>query len=221
MVLAKARDWQSLVDGFSPVMKLVHLAMRMTEDDVQRFRGEWLRQRRQAYEDELTLQAGRVGCPGRRGRLTEGESLSQLNDAALRDAQSVVNTYNYDLAVAIMHIRAEMPTANRHVYARRLADWDEKRAAWKDQQITEHNTGEARALAQQDFYRFNSAFGYAVLRPEEAVCPVCIGWVARGEVPLHEAQNEPPPYHVGCPHYWRTYPDRVAPSECPNLWMGG
>ena len=217
----KARDWPPRVDALPDVGKLVHLAMRMTMDDVERLRGQWLRQRRLAYEDELTVQAGRVGCSGRRGRLTEGPSLSQLNEQALRDAESFVNTYNYDLAIAIEHIRAETPTANRNVYASRLADWDTKRAAWKDQQISDHNAGEARALAQQDFYRFNYSEGYARLTPTTAVCPVCIGWIERGDVPLHEAQQHPPPYHMGCPHTWHTYPGKVPLSECPNLWMGG
>ena len=23
-----------------------------------------------------------------------------------------------------------------------------------------------------------------------------------------------------CPHSWTTYPDRVAPDQCPMLWVG-
>lgn len=216
----KARNWQGRVDDLPNVGKLVHLAMRMTDADVDRIKGELTKQRRRVYEDELTIQAARVGCPGRRGRLTAGPSLTELSDLSQRDAQSIVSTYNYDLSLAIEHIRAETPSANRHVYARRLAEWEQKRAQWKRAQISEYTEGTARALAQQDFHRFNNMVGYANLKPVEAVCPVCQGWVQRGDVPLHEAQNHPPPYHVGCPHLWVTYPDQMPQSECPMLWMG-
>lgn len=216
----KARDWQGRVDDLPNVGKLVHLAMRMTEDDVTRMTGELTKQRRLVYEDEITIQAERVGCGGRRGRLTTGPSLSALREQSQKDATSIVNTYNYDLAMAVEHIRSQVPTANRHVYAKRLQEWEQTRAAWKKGQIEQFTTGTARALAQQDFYRFNNLEGYANLEPTEAVCPVCIGWVKKGDVDLREAQNHPPPYHVNCPHIWATYPGKVPKRECPNLWVG-
>ena len=216
----KARNWQGRVDDLPNVGKLVHLAMRMTGADVDRIKGELTKHRRRAYEDELTIQAGRVGCPGRRGRLTAGPSLSELSNQSQRDAESIVNTYNYDLSLAIEHIRAETPSANRHVYARRLSEWEQKRAAWKSAQISQYSEGTARALAQADFRRFNDITGYANLKPETAVCPVCQGWVKRGDVELQEAQNHPPPYHPNCPHLWVTFPNQVPKSECPVLLMG-
>ena len=220
MLETKAREWQPRVDDLPDVGKLVHLAMRMTQADVERIKGELTKRRQRAYEDELTIQAGRVGCGGRRGRLTTGPSLTQMSNLSQRDAESIINTYNYDLALAIEHIRAETPTANRNVYAKRLKDWEAKRAAWKSGQIAEFTEGTARAKAQQDFHMFNNIVGYANLTPKDAVCPVCKGWVARGDVSLREAQNHPPPYHVNCPHLWQTYPDKVPQSECSNLWMG-
>jgi len=215
------RDWQTVVDNMSPpVMKLVHLAMRLDSFEVDRIKGELLREGRQAYEAELTRQAKRVGCPGRVGRLTSGPALSELNRIFTEHAMGIVNTYNYDLAGAIIQIRSEVPTANRYVYARRLQDWETKRAAWKDGQIQQYTAGVARAMAQQDFYRLNNIEGVAVLRPEAAVCPVCQGWVGRGEVSVREATNNPPPYHPNCPHRWTTIPDRVPANECRLLWMG-
>jgi hypothetical protein len=216
------REWQPVVQGddFSDVMRLVHLAMRETAVDVEQMRGELLKQRVVAYESELGIQAERVGCPGRRGRLTTGESLTLLNDESRADAESIVNTYNADMAIAIQAIRNETPTANRYVYAKRLEEWNDKRAKWKEAQIQQYTTGTARALAQQDFYRYNDQIGVAVLAPKDAVCPVCQGWIRRGEVPLREAMNNPPPYHVNCPHLWGTKPNKVAREECPMLWMG-
>lgn len=192
------REWQPVVDGFSPVMKLVHLAMRMDAVDQEALRAELLRARRSFFEEELTAQAERVGCRTRRGHLANGPILSQLNDDSLRDSASIVNTYNYDLASAIARIRTDTPRANRWTYAKRLGAWDAKRASWKEPQIAQYTEISARGLAQQHFYNINGSFGTAVLRPEPAVCPVCIGWVARGEVPLAVAMANPPPYHPNC-----------------------
>jgi len=215
------RDWRSLVDQMTNVQKLVHLMFRMTPVDEEEIRVTLLRSRRTFYEDELTEQASRAGCPSRRGNLREGPSLTELNEASRRDAVSIVNTFNYDVALAIRHIYEETPTANRWVYASRLAGWEARRNEWKQPQIAQHTEVSARAKAQQDFYRFNSqVMGTAKLDPKTAVCPVCIGWVARGEVPLRVAENNPPPYHVNCPHVWSTRPEKVARSECKLLWMG-
>lgn len=214
------RDWRAEVDELSDVQRLVHLAMRYDPTDEERIYSELLRTRRQAYESELTMQAARVGCAGRRGALGNNPSLKALSDASKQDAQSIANTYNYDLAKAIKRIGEEVPTANRHVYASRLSAWDKERAGWKREDIAQYTESSARAQAQQDFYSFNAIHGVAVLVPTSAVCPVCQGWIKRGEVPLREAQNHPPPYHVKCPHYWQTIPNQVAKEECPLLWMG-
>jgi hypothetical protein len=93
--------------------------------------------------------------------------------------------------------------------------------AWKDLQIAQYTDQTARAMAQQDFYRFNGGMlGMAKLEPRPAVCPVCQGWIARGLVPLRVALNAPPPYHVNCPHFWDIRPNKVTREECPLLWMG-
>jgi hypothetical protein len=214
------RNWQVLVDGMSDIQKLVHLAARLDDFEIDRIKGDLLREGRQAYEAELTRQAKRVGCPGRTGRLTSGPALTELNRLYTEHARGIVNTYNYDLAGAIIQIRSEVPTANRHVYANRIQGWETKRAAWKDKQIQQYTAGKARAMAQSDFYRLNNIGGVAVLKPEAAVCPVCQGWIDRGEVPMREATNNPPPYHPNCPHRWSTDPNRVPREECPLLWMG-
>jgi hypothetical protein len=214
------REWQPIVADMPRVQRLVHLSMRYTDDDVERIRTELLRVRKRTYEEELTLQAARVGCSGRRGSLGNSVALTELNNASKEDAASIVNTYNYDLAAAIANIAAENPKANRNTYYKRLGEWEGKRAEWKNPQITQYAGSTARSQAQRDFYRFNDAMGVARLEPRTAACPVCNGWIARGEVPIKVATNNPPPYHTNCPHGWATTPGRVAPSECPLLWMG-
>ena len=155
------RDWQSVVDGMTNVQKLVHLAMRLDPVDEDRIRAGLLKARRRAYEDELTIQARRVGCAGRSGRLRNGPILSQLNEMCLRDAASIASTYNYDLAAAIINVSNEVPTANRHVYAKRLREWEGKRAGWKNQQIALYTENSARTLAQQHFFQHNGHSGMA------------------------------------------------------------
>ena len=214
------RNWQAMVDDLSDVGKLVHLAMRQDPYSIARVKNELLRDRRRYYEAELTDQARRVGCPGQVGRLTNENILSELNLESARDAASIVNTYNADLASAIRYIRAETPTANRYVYAKRLGAWEQKRASWKNTQIAQYTEGSARSKAQQDFYQYNDNFGIAELVPKRAVCPICQGWVDRGEVPLRIAKNNPPPYHPNCPHNWSIRPERTPPDQCRYLWMG-
>ena len=214
------RNWRVVVDQMSDVQKLVHLASRKDPLDADQVRTELLRERRRYYEAELTAQARRVGCPGRTGALGNNLILSELNEQSRLDAESIANTFNYDLAIAINHIRAQVPTANRFVYAKRLEAWEAKRATWKTPQIEQNTELTARARAQQDFYQFNAIFGVAELVPKTAVCPVCQGWIDRGEVPIHVARNNPPPYHTNCVHSFAMRPDRVAREECKNLWMG-
>ena len=193
-----ARNWQAMVDVLPDVGKLVHLAMRQDSYDVDRLRGELVRQRRRYYETELTAQAQRIGCKGQVGRLSNGAILSEMNDQSKEEAAGIINTYNADLAAAIRYIRAEIPTANRYTYAKRLGEWEQNRAAWKNNQIQQYTETSARSKAQRDFYQNNNAFGYAELVPKKAVCPVCQGWIERGQVPVNVAISHPPPYHPNC-----------------------
>lgn len=215
-----ALDWQTPIMQAPDVVKLVHLAARMDGWDMEEYRVKLLKLRRSTYESELTMQAAKVGCPGRVGRLGNNAILNSLNADSLEDAKSIVNTYNHDLYSKIMSIRAEHPKANRNHYAAYLREWSAEREKWKNTQVTQYTTNSARSKAQTDFYANNSGFGTATMQPRQSVCPVCGGWIARGEVPLRVATNNPPPYHVNCPHTWLTRPDKVAKEECPLLWMG-
>jgi hypothetical protein len=214
------RNWQARVDSLSNVGKLVHLAARFDSVDEARIQGELLRMRRRVYEDELKIQARRAGCGDRMARLENNASLTRLADDSARDAASIVNTYNYDLAVAIEAIRTETPTANRHVYASRLATWESRRNQWKARDIALMTEGTARRQAQQDFARLNGMEGTARLEPRTAKEPICEGWIRRGNVPLRVALNNPPPYHNGCPHFWQVNYERLPAGECFDIWLG-
>ena len=213
-------SWPPLVATMSRVQKLVHLAARYDSVDEERIRSELLSMRRKAYNDELGIQAAHVGCPGRVGRLGNGNILSLLNDHSKRDAASIANTYNYFLALEIIRAREENVRGNRFYYAAKIRSWGAGYWQFKDTQISSLADSSARAMAQQDFYKFNGGLGTAKLEPRTAVCPVCQGWIDRGIIPLRIALNNPPPYHQNCPHYFDTRPDKVAKEDCPMLWMG-
>lgn len=214
-------DWQAVVGTMTNVQKLVHLAARYDSVDEERIRAELLAMRRRSYNDELSIQAARVGCDGRRGNLGNGDILNGLNEESKRDAESIANTYNYFLALEIVRAGQENPKANRYYYAAKIGEWSPTYWAYKDDVITTTTDKGARSLAQQDFYNYNGgAIGTAKLEPRSAVCPVCAGWIARGVVPLRVALSAPPPYHINCPHTWDIRPEKVAKEECPLLWMG-
>jgi len=217
-------DPLSLIQQMTWTQQIMFAVSRYDSVDAERIRTDLLSMRRQSYNDELTIQAQHVGCPGQVGRLGNGAILSALNDDSQRGAQSISNTYNYFLGLEIIRAGQANPRGNRYYYAKAVRDWQPTYWQWKDPMIAVTTDKSARAMAVQDFFRMNGgALGMAKLEPRSAQCPVCQGWIARGLIPLRVALNAPeqPPYHINCPHGWDTRPDKVAPSECPLLWMGG
>jgi hypothetical protein len=186
-------------------------------------RSSMLKERRRIYEDELNRLAAQVGCTGtRRARVIAGPILNELNEQSKQEAASIARTYNRDLARAIAAIRAETPTANRNLYARRLQEWDEARQRWKTPQIGMNLRSSAIQKAQDDFMRFNNVRGAeARMVPRIGVCPICqrlinLGWVDAGTV-----RSNPAPIHVNCPHTWEWRKlDKLNAEECQDLWLG-
>jgi hypothetical protein len=210
------------------VQRLVHLVFRYTAEKTESIRRNLLAIRIRAYVDELNIQARRAGCPDRRawpGGLASF-IVNELNALSTRDAHSITATYNYDLALAIIAHGQAHPRANRYSYAKALRSWEAARNTWKIPQIQQYTESSARGFAIRDFYNYNAELlrGSAIMLPTRAVCPICKGWIRRiadhGPVPLRVAAANPTPYHPNCPHTWITLPNRIAPSECPLLWMG-
>lgn len=201
------------------VRLLVHLALRMDMVDEQNIAAEVLKEKRTAYEDELTIQAKNVGCL--RQGVMDNKTLKEAYEQSQADGKGIVNTYNYDLAYAINTIHDKFPTANRNTYAKYLTQWDQQRASWKNVQISLHNRMEWKSKAITDFTRFNNIQGYAVLVPSShASCDICKGWIRRGRVPLQEAAKaiaDWPP-HLNCIHSWDVKP--LGDMRCEDLWVG-
>ena len=192
--------------------------MRMDQVDIDAIASDILKEKRRAYEDELTALAAAVGCIGKIGR-ADNTILSEMHDESQKEAFGIANTYNYDLALVIRSIRSETPTANRYVYAKRLGEWSTTRAEWKSKQIMLWNTVSWRDRAQKDFYANNDLSGYAIVQPRSnPVCDVCRYWVGRGRVDVEEAKRMEWPAHLNCPHNWEYHSNKV--KDCENLWVG-
>lgn len=227
MIVMTSRDWRPIVEGWESsrpgrqnVRLLVHLAFRMDTVDEQNITSEVLKEKREAYEDELTAQAANVGCRDRRG-IMDNKTLKICHEQSVQEGQGIVNTYNYDLAMAINAIHGQIPSANRNTYAKYLGQWHESRASWKTVQISLHNHMEWRSRAQTDFMRMNNIQGYARLMPAtRASCDICKAWIRRGKVPLDEARRiiEQWPLHLNCIHSWEIKP--LGDMRCDELWVG-
>lgn len=215
-----ARQWEPIVEDFSKVMKMVHLAMRRDPVDVESIYAEIFREKRDAYEDGMTIQAANAGCPGRRGT-TPPDVMKEMSEQAHTEAAGIANTYNYDLALSIRAIRVDVPKANRFTYAKRLAAWEAARDEWKSKQISLWNQMQWQDRATADFLSHNPQInkGRARVEPRgRAVCKVCQYWVGRGWVDLSETRKQTWPAHLNCPHYWDMhYQGKV---KCDELWLG-
>lgn len=216
---------RAAIGRLSPVGKLVHLALRQTADDEAAISRRLFKMRRDAYEKRLTELAAEAGCGGQRGVLGPGARMTEIHTQCAADAASIVRTFNRDLAFAIMRIRQEAPTANRHVYSKRLQSWETRREAWKSGQIVLHTTGTARQMAEEDFWRYNADIaGYATLEPKILVagsCDKCRLYVNKKRVSLETAQKEKFPAHPNCPHGWVYHLKKIRPVMCRYLWLGG
>lgn len=212
-----------VINALSPVGQLVHQGMAYDLSTEEALRSSMLKERRRIYEDELNNLARQVGCTGvRRARVVSGPVLTALNDVSKTEAASITRTYNRDLARAIAAIRAEMPTANRNAYARRLQAWDEQRQRWKSPQIGMNLRSSAIQAAQDDFMRFNNVRGAeAQMVPRIGVCPICQRLINMGWVNAATVQANPAPIHVNCPHTWEWRNlEKLTPEECRDLWLG-
>ena len=215
------RDPATLVAKLTPVQRIVYDWAREGASQAAVTSNELQRVRIIAFNSEIGNQNYAAGCFARGGYLTNPDIIARLRRDSDKDATGIVNTFNYDLAAAIIRVGSEHPTLNRYQYGSYMAEWYSLRAEWKDPQIAQFADLDARAMAQTEFYRRNwELMGTAKLQPTRAVCPVCQGWIRRGEVEMAVAINNPGPYHPNCPHFWETNPKKVAPGECAKLWNG-
>ena len=219
------RRWQPLFNSMTRVQKLVHLAYRRDSTYIREMGDSLFHRLRDAYQETLRREAIAIGCPDPGPVwVNEGPGLSALRQRADWAAESVANTYNYDLAVEIHHIRQETPTANRNVYAFRLLQWETERARWKNPQISLTETFWAINYAKEEFHRFNVIdVSYAEIRPFNTVCPICAELVSANPYPSVAAifVETLLPVHANCPHYAHAVVGtKPTTMECKDLWLG-
>lgn len=214
--VAKATLWQDMVTGFSRVMVLVHLSMRMLPVDTDQLYDELLKARELEFNDAVSDYMAQMECGGQ-ALLQPGPELDKFKAESRRDAGKITETYNRDLARSIANIRETMPRANRHTYAKRLREWERSRAPWKVTQISLHTVMTARDYALKSFSKHNGLSPDVRLQPLLAKEPICQGWVNRGKVSFEVARRNPSPYHVGCVHYWQPL---FVKGNCVDLWQG-
>lgn len=211
--------WQPVVAGFSRVMALVHLSLRGQVEDTEVLANELFQARKQEFNDAMNDYLAQIGCGGQ-ANLTAGPELKAISDQSKKDAKSIMDTFNLDLAKEIQNIKDITPTANANTYALRLKQWDADRSDWKYSQIALWTAMTARDSAFRSFSKNNGLTPEAVLLPSIAAEPICQGWINRGSVPFEIARKNPSPFHIGCIHFWKPTFLEGDEGDCEDLWRG-
>jgi len=227
------RDPMTLVSQMSDVQRRVWDDAKLGAADA----AAWADQLAESNGDivDSTLQdlAVRHGCRANQvdvgGRVTE-----TVERAAADSAASIVNTYNYDLARAILQIGEATPTANYRTYRTRLLgdtpnsiyagldNWGSQAGTRKMVQIATTETNTAINMITQQFYRRNSELdGQAFLLPLTAACPICQAGVDGNPYRSVRAvyQAGPWPAHPECVHYPKV--QTAQAGDCSEMWLGG
>lgn len=210
----------NIVGELSNVGRLVHLAFRYDTVMQKEISDQLFKSMRQQYEGELTRLAAGSGC-NRVGLLGPGVELTRIRQVANEHAESIVNTFNSDIAREISRIRADTPTANRNTYASRLLNWETQRAQWKDPQIAMMSYQFAAQAAKEDFFSNNLVDAMVIARPRTAAEPECQRLVNLGEQPIEIIYRHPFPLHLNCPHEWvKIRMQQLDQFDCNDLWLG-
>ena len=223
--LVESRNWQAVVAGMTKVQKLVHLAYRRTDEDVAICRNEIFAILRDSYSMTIRAEIIGLGCADP-GNVTprSGPELKDMADRAKESAESIVNTFNYDLAMEILRIAEDTPTANRNTYASRLYEWESARNIEKRMQIDSTETGWAINLAKEAFYTYNGEIpAQAEVVPKDTKCPICAEYVAGNPYgSMDELYRKCElPAHPHCPHHGQAITGApLTRDQCRQLWRG-
>lgn len=178
-----------------------------------------LAQLSETWRATLTSEARAAGS-SKVGQGPSGQDLSELSKIARRDAASIVQTFQRDLAREIDRVYDQSPTATRTDYIQALTVWADDRAQWKDRQIATMNRGNARSYAQQRFNAENEVGESLYLAegppPRERICA---NIMAAGLVNREFVERNPLPAHIGCPHNYAVQVTRIG-VPVNQIWVG-
>jgi len=211
------------IAGLTDVQRLVHLAMRLTDPDVEEMYSFLFNRGRLIYEDTLNKMAEQIGCPGKKARLTNSAVLNELSLLYRSHATSIIATYNYDLVGALIGIYKQNPYSNRYTYAKYITEWEEQRKDWKAPQIALMTAQYAQNMAIGHFAlynQFNIGYGTFDGPDDEITCPICKDLLDRNPYSLAHFHYLEVPVHVNCRHHLKLHLQKATPEQCQRLWMG-
>lgn len=237
-----ARDPGAVIRDFTERQILVYNAAKYGEREVEEFTDLFLEENAASVESAIRVQVDMAG--GSPVLVALGDLMRELIERAARaSAESVVNTYNYDLARAIKeigetegvegedgedYVEPPVTTYREKLFgATKLglflgAAWFAARSLWKRAMIAMSETARALNFGIKVFYENNPQIStQALITPFDAVCPICIDAVNGNPYPTIEAAFAagPWPAHANCVHYV-TPADNVTPVETQDLWTG-
>lgn len=213
-----SRQVNRLTDEFTEVMTLVYNRLRWGAVEQSQFEATIYQMMVAEVEAQIGEELAVIGC-SRSADLTNPVILNNLRQTAQRDALSIVETFNRDLAYAIRAIRTETETANRSVFIKRVGDWAAAREGWKNDQIASMAVSGAKNYAVKEFVRRNRVEAKAfVSGPRPAAEEECQTLID-GEP--YDANRLPAefPLHQGCVHGWELR-DVEVPMSCEEVWAG-
>ncbi len=174
------------------------------------------------FESALEKFSEEAGCKVK-AELTNNKILREFGVQSRKDARSIVNTFNYELVGRIAKLDEALTLQEK---SDNIEAWITERQRRKWVQVSQWTSGKVKHKAAGEFFTRNGKHfeegGFAELQgPYPAKEPICQGWFNRGAVPLREAISNPPPYHLGCPHFFKyTMPKFKGGVVCEDLWLG-
>lgn len=202
------------------LLRTMRLLMQMQPDDIEALEATLLEQAKQAWRTALREKGRQYYGRSLTPRDPSGPDLAWMKQMARRDAESIARTYNRAVERQLNNLFAANPRGNRNYYAKALAEWAEKRAAWHATFVSGNVVQRTREYAKDRFLQMNGMRprGFVLAGPPP-VCDECIEADAAGVVDLAYTRRHPMPAHPGCTHEWEEVPGGKAPPLA-DVWLG-
>lgn len=191
------------------------------------------------YEEEISRQLRNIGCKRETASLTNPSIIGRIQKQARDRAESLNNTFNYYLIGAILrtrqfYLKATSRLPDQMEYEIAVKNWVAQNDLYKGDQLTINTINLAKHQAAVEFFRRNrdvidleksTAYyaGPAIIPTSSEQCRRRRG---KGDVSVQWVidNNEWPPTHPNCRHYWRYKMQRVSifkrRSICGRVWRG-
>lgn len=222
--------WEPAIVRVTPsfdddTQEAVYEKLALTDDDVSRISDEIFEEARETYRQALDVELNRWGCVSEKAVLPEdSDEVLSIRLRADWAAQSIVTTYNTELAKEIVRFGEGKEGLPQSAYMMHLKGWDSLYWQTKvfDVALMETLTVDSAALV--DFYRHNDDLEpRVVVLPLEAVCELCQELIDGNPYlsVFSVFRVSPIPAHVRCVHWMEPAPDRALDvDECSLLWVG-